>query len=127
MAVTVTPANPSGASNKLFAGAYGPLATGVSVRVSEPFGNKRVQLTKLALSGTYITGGFALVPSAYGLKEIHGLAVVSDGTSGGAAVPQLTAPGASPVVKLVTDNVPTELGNATSVTNHTFTVLLWGI
>jgi hypothetical protein len=101
---------------------YQPIQGGVAV-------SKRLVLTKITLSSTYATGGFALVPSAYGLKSIDGLAIVCDpgSTSGGAAVPSLTTAGESPIVKLVTDNAGTELANATSVASHGFVVLLAGV
>lgn len=127
MAVTVTPAAPLTTSVRMLLGSYG--ASGASVAISvgaESLSKHRVVCSKLALSGTYITNGFALTPSAYGLKNIYGLLVLADGSSGGTAVPYLSTTGGSPVVKLVVDNVPTELANATSVTNHTYTVWLIG-
>ena len=127
MAVTVTNANPSGSTDKSLMGSYGPLSGGVSVAVSDVAKGKRVRVAKLNLSGTYATNGFALTPSAYGLKEIHSLAVIADGTSGAAATPYLSTTGGSPIVKLVTDNVPTELANTTAVTNFSYTVLLIGV
>lgn len=128
MAVTVTSSAPATTVSTTFVGAYGASGTSKFISLtSVPFTGKRVRATKLALSSTYATGGFALVPSLYGLNEIHGLLVIADGTSGGTAVPYLSTTGASPIVKLVVDNVPTELANATSVTNHTYTVLIIGI
>lgn len=132
MAVTVTNAAPSTAIklNNYGAGNFGAVAGAVSViNDSGAFENKRLRLSRLNLSGTYATNGFALVPSAYGLKEIHALMVVGDpnSSSGAAATPQLTTTGASPIVKLYTDNVPTELANTTSVANWTYTVLLAGV
>lgn len=126
MAVTVTSANPATTVKPFVQGAYGALAAGASVDITGVQLAKRAKVTKLTLSGTYATNGFALVPSAYGLKEIHAMLVVADGNSGAPYVPQLTAPGASPVVKLVTDAVPTELTNTTA-TIGVFTVLLIGI
>lgn len=128
MAVTVTKAAPASTVSPIVVGSYGKLDSDTYLTVgSEAFAAKRVKASKLTLSSTYATNGFALTPADYGLKEIHQLLVICDGTSGGAAVPYLSTTGASPIVKLVTDNVPTELANATSVANHTYTVLLVGI
>lgn len=127
MAVTVANAAPSTTVKRAFQGSYGTLASAVTADPgSDLFSKHRVKLTQLSLSGTYITNGFALTPSAYGLKEIQMLAVVADGNSGGVAVPFLSTTGVSPIVKLVVDKTPTELANATSVTNHQYTVLLIG-
>lgn len=127
MAVTVTNANPSTTVKRMFMGSYGPLTNGVSVDPGADFVQKhRLRVTKLTLSGTYATNGFAITPSAYGLKNIYGILTINDGNSGGAAVLHLSTTGGSPIIKLVTDNVPTELANATSVTNHAYTVILVG-
>lgn len=125
MAVTVTKAVPDKNTDRHWTGDQG-------VRNADTFINApdarqhRVRVVGLNLSGTYATNGFALTPSDYGLQVITGLAVICDGKSGGAALPYLSTAGASPIVKLVTDNVPTELANATSVTNHSYTVVLFG-
>ena len=132
MAVTVTVTQPSyltTAIPRFLQGSYGP--SGAATKVIDvgndiPANHRRVKLTLLALSGTYATNGFTLTPSTYGLKSIDALLVVANGASGGAAVPNLSTTGESPVVKLVTDNVPTELSNATSVTNHSYLVILIG-
>lgn len=128
MAVTVTNAAPSTSIDRTFLGSYGPSGTAVTAHVSDPFANKRVRIGKLTLSGTYATNGFALTPADYGLKEIHGLAVVCDTNagSGGGAIPRLTTAGASPTVKLYSAT-STELTNTTSVTNFVYTVLLIGV
>lgn len=137
MAVTVTTTQPTlttTAIPRFLTGSYGP--SGATNKVLDlgtelATHSQRIKLTLLALSGTYVTGGFTLTPSTYGLKGIFGLLVVTStggtGTaSGGAALPYLATTGNSPVVKLVTDNVPTELGNGTSVTNHSYNVVLFG-
>lgn len=126
MAVTVTKAAPASTLHRRHGGGLGARGSDVYIAAPNAQGEK-VRTAKLTLSGTYATNGFALTPADYGLKEIYGLAVLADGTSGGAAVPFLSTTGASPIVKLVTDNVPTELANATSVANHVFTVQLYGV
>lgn len=130
MAVTVTKAAPSGSIDPLYAGSFGAVGSSNFINVNnEAFARKRVRLCRLTLSGTYATGGFALTPSDYGLREIHGLAVVCDknSTSGAGAVPQLTTTGGSPNVKLYVDDVPTELTNATSVANWRYVLLIVGV
>src|SRR6266568_498981 len=103
MAVTVTPTAPPTAVG--ITGGWVPARYGLSPgSVAEDvgttiFANKRVKLTSLALSGTYATNGFALTPSAYGLKEIHAIFVLAAAATGAAATPLLTTTGGSPVVK----------------------------
>ena len=133
MAVTVTVTQPAYSSSttlpRFLTGSYGPSGatnTIFDIGSSLPTHSKRLKLTLLALSGTYATGGFTLTPSTYGLKSIDALLVVTNGASGGAAVPFLSTTGNSPTVKLGTDNVPTELSNATSVTNYSYLVILVG-
>lgn len=138
MAVTVTNAAPPTAlgaraedGNALasaFVSPYGAPANCVVHDVTGNLAHKgRVKVTELQLSGTYITGGFTLTPSAYGLKEINSLAVICDGSAGTAAAGTLllTTAGESPVVKMFTATA-TELTNATSVTNNVFDVILVG-
>lgn len=127
MAVTVTKASPA-SENQMYIGAYGRSGSATHVAVNHQFAaNKRLMLTRLNLSGTYITNGFALTPSDYGLKEIHGLLVVADGNSGTPAQWSLTAPGSSPVIKMIVDQAGTELANATSMTSCNAYVILLGI
>lgn len=126
MAVTVTEAAPPTATNRHWTGTEGARGSDVYIMAPDSRG-ERNRVTKLTLSGTYATGGFALTPADFGLKEIRGMAVIADGTSGGVAVPALTTTGASPNVKLYTDNAQTELANTTSVANFCFLVILNGI
>lgn len=128
MTVGVAIAAPPATVSPLYAGSYGASGAAKTVHVSDPFANKRVRLTQLTLSSTYVTGGFALTPADYGLKEIHGLAVVCDtnSASGAAAVPRLTTTGASPVVKLY-KATNTEFDSAGNTANFVYTVLLIGI
>src|SRR5574340_919281 len=130
MAVTVTKAAPSTSLRRSYAGAYGP--SGPSSNFNNvgntAIANKRIRCTKLTLSGTYATGGFALTPSDYGLKEIHEIFVCCDTNSsnGAGAVIRLTTTGSSPNVKLYSDT-STELANTTSVANFVYTVWVVGV
>src|SRR5579859_7403454 len=139
MAVTVTNAAPPTALNaraedgntlaSAWVGNYGAPANCVVLDVTGHIANKgRIKVTELQLSGTYATGGFALTPSAYGLKEINSLAVICDAsaTSGAVAVPSLATAGESPIVKLVVSNSLAELANTTSVASMNFDVILVG-
>lgn len=124
MAVTVTKAAPATTVKPHWVGSFGKLGTDVYIDAPSQR-NAFVRVTQLTLSGTYVTGGFALTPSDYGLKEIHGMAVICDGSSGGVAFPNLLTPGTSPTVKLVTDAAGTEYGNG-SATVQVFTAILYG-
>lgn len=126
MAVTVTPTAPDKNTHKKWIGSYGVHGSDAYVSLPNATGTKE-RLTVLALAGTYLTNGFAITPANYGLVEIYGMALILDGKSGGGSVPFLSTTGANPIVKLVTDNVPTELANLTSVANHSYTVLLFGV
>lgn len=128
MAVTATAAAPASTIPTAVAGSRGVNGTDAYANADGIAENKRSRLTQLTLSGTYATGGFALVPANFGLSVISAILLVcDDGThSGAAAVPVLATSGASPVVKLVTDNTAAELANATAVTNFRYTVILIG-
>src|SRR4051812_11003229 len=124
MAVTVTKAAPSLSIDKIYIGSYGISDSAVSASVNaEAVANKRTRATKWTLSGTYVTGGFAIVPSDYGLKEIQGICVIGDtaSTSGAGAVPRLTTTGSSPIVKLFMDT-STEFTSGGSVTSFVYAV-----
>lgn len=124
MAVTVTAAAPANTVKPHWVGSYGKLGSDAYINAPS-VRNAIVRVSQLTLSGTYATGGFALDPTKFGLKEIHGMAVICDGTSGGTAFPKLTAPGASPVIVMVTDGASTELANTTA-TVEVFTAILFG-
>lgn len=45
----------------------------------DKWGKAKVMLRTLTISGTYATAGFALSPSAFGLKKIHSIVVNEQG------------------------------------------------
>ena len=140
MAVTVTKAAPATALSSVagftrtLSGSYGVTGSAITADPGDQFiQNKRVKVVKWTLSGTYITGGFALAASDYGLAEIHHLLVIANSTSSTVPVSAGTIPAldvsssfSAPTVRLYTDTA-TELTNATSVTNFVFNLVIIGV
>ena len=150
MAVTWTPSAPHVTAVKEVQqaglgsgfGNYGtmPLANGAA-RTADTFevlkwpGNKRAVLTKLTASGTYTTGGDAITPSAFGLKEIHAAFIVASATANvlpvvdgqnTAGVPTIiTTTSTAPKVKYFDDGVEASAG--VTLTGDVFHVILVGI
>lgn len=113
---------------------YGASDSSVFIPLKWP-GNKRAVLTKLTATGTYSTGGDAITPSTFGLKEIFAAFIVSSATAN--VRPNINADVAqgTPVVLTTTSTAPkiqyfdvdTETAAGGTLTGDVFHVVLVGI
>lgn len=95
-------------------------------------GNKRAVLTKLTATGTYTTGGDAITPATFGLREVQAAFVVSSPTTnvvstnkGNAVLTVDCGTTTSPKVKLVANG--SDVSAATTVTDYVAHVILVGV
>lgn len=113
---------------------YGASGASVFETLKWP-GNKDAVLVKLTAAGTYSTGGDAITPSTFGLKEIHAAFIV-DGSianvlpniNSGAAqgTPAfLVSPGVTPKIQYFDSAI--EMAAGGTLTGDVFHVIIVGI
>ena len=96
-------------------------------------GCEKVMDWKIALSGTYVTGGFSLTPATLGLDTIDFVSTMIDGSTTQTNGVALVAPNLTSNLWLLfgsganAGDMLSEVGNGDTVTDFTFIARVWGV